>query len=143
MFNKHYEVHEGTQLYKMKKGKKLEDLEIYQVAMEIGEKVWNVVNTWDYFNKKTLGTQFVEAADSIAFNISEGYGKYFYKENRNFCYYSRGSAKETWTASIKSKARNLISDEDYRFLIQKMESYFRLSFRYIKTIGTSGADNCE
>ena len=53
--------------------------------MEIGEIVWNIVIRWEYFEKKTLGVQLVDAADSIAFNISEGYGRFHYKENKNFC----------------------------------------------------------
>lgn len=50
----------------MARGLKLEDLEVYKVAMEIGEIVWAVVNKWEYFPKKTLGAQFVDSADSIA-----------------------------------------------------------------------------
>ena len=55
----------------MGKGLKLEELEVYKVAMEIGELVWEIVAWWDYFEKKTLGAQFVDAADSIALNSSE------------------------------------------------------------------------
>lgn len=69
----------------MPKGLKLEELEVYKVAMEIGDIVWAVVEKWEYFPKKTLGAQFVDAADSIALNISEGYGRFHYKENKNFC----------------------------------------------------------
>ena len=121
----------------MKKGLKLEDLEVYKVALEIGELVWGIVDKWNYFPKKTLGTQYVDAADSIAMNISEGYGRFHYKENRNFCYYSRGSAKETVTATIKAKARKLISEGDFTILSQKLESYFRLLYGYINSIGST------
>ena len=72
--------------HEMGKTLQLEELQVYLVAMEIGEIVWTLVNKWDYFSKKTLGAQFVEAADSIAFNISEGYGRFHYKENKNFNY---------------------------------------------------------
>ena len=85
----------------MGKGLKLEDLDVYKVAMEIGEAVWKIVDKWEYFPKKTLGAQYADAADSIALNISEGYGRFHYKENKNFCYYSRGSAKETLTITQK------------------------------------------
>jgi len=119
----------------MARGQKLEDLEVYKIAMEVGEIVWSIVNKWDYFAKKTLGCQFVEAADSIAFNISEGYGRFHYKENKNFCYYSRGSAKETITATNKAKDRNLISEKEFELLSQKLEHFFRLMFGYIKSIG--------
>lgn len=114
---------------------KLEELEVYKVALEIGEIVWTIVEKWEYFAKKTLGCQFVEAADSIAFNVSEGYGRFFYKENRNFCYYSRGSAKETLTAVSKAKSRNLITDEQFNLLSPKLDHYFRLMYGYIKSIG--------
>jgi four helix bundle protein len=73
---------------------------------------------WEYFERKTLGAQFVDAADSIAFNIAEGYGRFHYKDNKNFCYYSRGSAKETLTAARKAKQRNLISDQELFCLIK-------------------------
>lgn len=119
----------------MAKGLPLEHLEVYKVAMEIGEIAWQIVSKWDYFEKKTLGTQFVEAADSIAFNIGEGYGRFHYKENKNFCYYSRGSAKETLTAVIKAKSRNLISIEEFNILSQKLDAYFRMMYGYINSIG--------
>jgi hypothetical protein len=64
---------------------KLEELEVYQMAMEIGEQAWDIVDEWKPFAKRTVGEQLVEAADSIAANISEGYGRYHYKENRQFC----------------------------------------------------------
>ena len=120
----------------MNKNLRLEDLEVYKVAMEIGEIVWNVVMRQEYFGKKTLGVQLVDAADSIAFNISEGYGRFHYKENKNFCYYSRGSAKETVTGISKAKTRNLVSDEEFTLLNEKLDIYFRLIFGYINSIGS-------
>lgn len=59
---------------------KLEELEIYQLLMEIGEKVWEIVNAWNYFAKDTIGKQLIRSTDSIAANISEGFGRYHYKD---------------------------------------------------------------
>jgi four helix bundle protein len=120
---------------------KLEELEVYQVSMDIGELVWKIVLNWDSFSKFTLGSQIVKAADSIANNIAEGFGRYFSKENRNFCYFSRGSAKETGTQSLNAFTRGLITPEDYKLLTDKLNSYFKLSFRYINSIGHNGPDN--
>lgn len=86
---------------------KLEDLKVYQLSMDIGEKVWILVGEWNYFSKDTVGKQLVKAVDSIAANLSEGFGRYFYKENRQFCYYSRGSLNETKTWLKKSHNRGL------------------------------------
>ena len=69
---------------------KLEELKVYQLAMDIGERIWMIVSKWDYFAKDTVGKQLVKSVDSIAANLSEGYGRFHYKENKQFCYYSRG-----------------------------------------------------
>lgn len=106
---------------------KLEDLEVYKVSMEIGEIVWNIVEKWNYYQKDTLGKQFTRSADSIALNISEGYGRFHYAENRNFCWYSRGSAFETGTAIRKAVQRNLLSEEEYEVLKSKLLLYFQIN----------------
>ncbi len=51
---------------------KLEELKVYQLAMNVGEKVWVIVSKWDYFAKDTVGKQLVKSVDSIAANLSEG-----------------------------------------------------------------------
>jgi len=65
---------------------KLEELQVYQLAMKIGEHIWKIVDKWDYFTKDTVGKQLFRASDSIAANLSEGYGRFHYKENKQFCY---------------------------------------------------------
>ena len=41
----------------------IDDFEIYNIAMEIGDEVWKVVDSWDYFKKDTIGKQLVRAAE--------------------------------------------------------------------------------
>ena len=60
----------------------LKELEVYQIAMQIGEVTWNLIKSWEYFQKNTLGRQWVEAADSISANISEGEGRFNYPDRR-------------------------------------------------------------
>ncbi len=38
---------------------KLEELEVYQMAMGIGEAVWKFVDTREYFAKRTIGVKSV------------------------------------------------------------------------------------
>lgn len=53
--------------------------------MEIGEKVWNIVIKWDNFTKNIpiyIGRkQLIRAIDSVAANLSEGFGRYHYVED--------------------------------------------------------------
>lgn len=110
---------------------RLEDLEIYQLAMDIGEIVWALVADWEYLYRKHPGGQYAGAADSIAANISEGYGRFFYKERKQFMYYARGSLQETKTWPVKSFKRKLISEPLFRELMAKLE---RLHYKLIKFI---------
>ena len=97
---------------------KLEDLEIYQLAMDLGEKVWNEIDKWKYFEKDTLGKQLVRACDSVSLNIAEGFGRYTYKETRQFSYYARGSLYETKSCLQKAFNRKLISEESHDQLVK-------------------------
>lgn len=113
----------------------LESLKIYSMAMELGEKVWNIVDRWKFFEKDTIGKQLVRAVDSVAANISEGYGRYHFKENRNFSYYSRGSLYETKTWLIKAHDRKLISTDEFQRLTSSIEILGKMLNTYIRSIG--------
>lgn len=94
----------------------LEELMVYQRARILSNEIWNLVYEWkDFFDKDTIGKQLVRAAHSVDANIAEGYGRYDYKENKNFCYYSRGSLLETKGFVRKHKSRNLFSTEQREY----------------------------
>lgn len=114
---------------------KLEDLRIYNMAMEVGEDVWKLVEGWNYFQKDTIGKQLVKAADSIAANISEGFGRYHFKDSNNFNYYSRGSLFETKTWLTKSHNRKLIDTNTYKVLTDKIELLGKMLNSYINASG--------
>jgi four helix bundle protein len=112
----------------------LEDLETYQLSLEIGEYAWKLVDTLESFPKRTLGGQFVEAADSIAANIAEGYGRYYYKDRKQFCYYSRGSLMETKAWATKAMNRKLISKDEFEALVEKLKALHLKLNTYIKKL---------
>lgn len=62
---------------------KLEELQVYQLAMDIAEEIWMKVAKWDPFSKDTIGKQLVRTADSVAANLSKGFGRFFYKEEKS------------------------------------------------------------
>jgi len=122
---------------------KLEELNVYRLSMEMAERIWEIVVKWDYFTKDTMGKQLVRAADSIAANLSEGFGRYHYKENTNFCYYSRGSLYETKTWIKKAHNRSLISENDYKSFVNEIDNIGVKLNNYIKTIGKSSINDNE
>ncbi len=115
----------------------LENLVIYKQSMEIAEKIWEIVLKWDSFAKYILGKQWVNAADSIGQNISEGCGRFHYKDSKNFFYFSRGSLFESLTILEKAHIRKLISESDFSELhFQHKDLSVRLN-NFIKSVGSN------
>jgi len=119
---------------------RLEDLEIYLLSEAFANEIWFTVAEWDYFAKDTLGKQLARSSDSIGGNIAEGFGRYHYKENKNFCYFSRGSLIETKGWIRKAKTRNLISEDQYLHFFKQLETIHLKLNTYIKYIGKKADD---
>jgi four helix bundle protein len=119
----------------------LRDLEVYKLSKEISDVIWNIVLEWDYFAKDTIGKQLVKASDSVAANIAKGYGRYHFKENKNFCYFARGSLEETKTWLRKSIRRGLIDKSKHQELFNIIKKLPKLLNSYIKSIGSEPMTN--
>lgn len=123
---------------------KLEDLQVYQISMKLADEVHDLILEWDNFHKFSTGTQLIDAADSISANISEGYGRFHFKDHRNFLYFSRGSLSETKTWLTKAANRKLIPEEKYNDLMTRYNNLGVKLNNYIKSIGDQdGASNKE
>jgi four helix bundle protein len=99
----------------------LSDIECYPIAFHLSNYVWNIVINWEWFSKKTLGSQYVQAVDSISANIAEGFGRHFKKDKIKFYMYSKGSLKESYDWTQKSKVRGLLSTEEYDYIFCELE----------------------
>ncbi len=100
---------------------KINDIEAYNIGFNFSNKVWDLVIVWSYLAQKTIGAQFIDAADSISANIAEGFGRYHKKDKIKFYHYSRGSVLECVDWLEKSKVRNLITPEQYNDLRNELE----------------------
>ena len=114
---------------------KLEDLKLYQECLDFEQKVWDIVNQWEGFNKDTVGKPFLQSADAISGNIASGYGRYNFKDKKHYCYISRGYLLKTKGWLIKSKERELIGAEESEELLEFVEKIHRMLNAYIRSIG--------
>ncbi len=71
-----------------------EDLEIWQLARELRKDIAALVKTFPAEEKYRLIDQMLRASRSVTANIAEGYGRYHYQENIQYCRQSRGSLFE-------------------------------------------------
>ncbi len=99
----------------------LNDIDCYKNALLLSNYVWDIVLTWDWFSKKTVGVQFVTAIDSISANIAEGFGRYGKKDKIKFYYYSFGSVKESLDWNEKSKLRKLLTKNQYEHIYNELQ----------------------
>ncbi len=113
----------------------LEELKVYQLSMELGEKVWQIVLPWDWLAKDTIAKQLIRSADSVSANISEGFGRYHFKDSKNFYYYSRGSLYETKTWLTKAFNRKLITEEKFKSMVSDINIIGIKLNNYINSIG--------
>jgi four helix bundle protein len=118
-----------------------EDLKVYRLAENLGDRLWDIVILWNNFAKNSLGYQLVKSADSIGANIAEGYGRFHYKENRQFARIARGSLYETRHWLRRAYKRKLLPEDVVRDLQQLLEELAPRLNAYISSIGLQKATN--
>lgn len=100
---------------------KLDNINAYKIADSLSDFVWDLVSKWYWFNKSTLGVQYVKAVDSIGGNTAEGFGRYHKKDKQKFFYYARGSTYEALYWTEKSLKRKLIKQQEYAYILSELE----------------------
>ena len=75
-------------------GKGFEDLELYQEARILRQRVWKMVKLLPAGERFVLRPQMTRAALSVTNCIAEGHGSRSYRHNMSYLYRSRGSVCE-------------------------------------------------
>jgi four helix bundle protein len=99
----------------------LEELEVYQLSLEISRLAWIIYNKLPKVQQYSLGRQFLESVDSVGANIAEGYGRFHYKDSLKFYYNSRGSLYEAKHWNNLLNERNLMTKDQFKKLIDLIE----------------------
>ena len=103
------------------------DLQVWRLGRELRIQIYNLVRSFPAEEKYTLAAQIRRAAISITANIAEGFGRYSYQENIQFCRQARGSAYEVRDHLITGHDQGYVSEDDY----QQAET---LALRVIQTL---------
>ena len=88
-----------------------EDLEIWQLARDFRKKISGLIKKFPSIEKFRLADQMARASRSVTANIAEGYGRYHYQENIQFCRQARGSLYEMIDHLTVALDEKHISDE--------------------------------
>ena len=107
-----------------------EELEVYKMAREFSRKVSKLIKSLPKEEEYVLKPQMKRAKLSVTNNIAEGFGRYHYQENIQFCRHSRASVceliddfNECFDESyIDEKYCNALKSDGY-LLIKVLNSY--------------------
>jgi four helix bundle protein len=74
---------------------KLSDLKAYQMAYQVMLKGYQLLDIMPEYEKYNRTAQLRRSLSSAPANIAEGYGRFNYQENIQYCRQARGSLTET------------------------------------------------
>ena len=107
------------------------DLECWKAAREVRIYVRDLITTFPRFETYDLTENIRLAARSITRNISEGYGRFNFQENIQFCKVARGSLYEIWDDLITSYDEGYIQKDQLEKVSVLIEEAIRTLNGYI------------
>jgi len=117
------------------------ELPVYKTCRAFRKKISLLVKKHFPKDEYDLKRQIKKSSRSIPANIAEGFGRYHYQENIQFCRQSRGSISETMEHVITAFDENILSKEilkevnkDYKTCLKELNGYIK----YLKTAKEKG-----
>jgi four helix bundle protein len=102
------------------------ELEVWKKARVFKNEVFELVKQFPAEEKYRLADQLLRASRSINANISEGHGRYSFKDQLHFCVQARGSLSECYNHFIDASDCNYIKEEQLDYVKNKIVEVERL-----------------
>jgi len=118
-----------------------EDLECWKIGAEIRKLSMKIVRSLPPEEKYDLGSQLKRAARFITANIAEGYGRFHFQENIQFCRVSRGSAYETIDHLLVAEEESYITKSEYDMARELINTFLKVLNGYIKYLSNAKKNN--
>ncbi len=99
------------------KGKRgFEDLECYQLALEVMAKIHAFSKSLPVNEKFDLFSQIRRSSKGVTGNIAEAYGRYHYLDSLHYYSIARGELNETLSRLIEARVLEYIPQSDFELL---------------------------
>jgi len=115
-----------------KKFNDFRDLEVWQKCKELRQKIWELCKTFPKEEKYRLSDQMIRASRSATACIAEGYGRFHYQENIQFCRQARGSLYELIDHVDVALDCDYMESNSSESLINQIKTAIRILNGYIK-----------
>ncbi len=117
------------------------DLEAWKLARALKRSVWQLLSCFPEAEKFELASQLRRAVRSVPAALAEGYGRFTYKDQSNFCVIARGSLSEVLNHLIDAFDCGYISSEslsDYKNQIDQLGKVLNGYLTYLRSKQKSG-----
>ena len=108
------------------------DLDAWKLARALRQFIYAVLKKLPVEERFALNSQLRRAVQSVGANIAEGFGRYSYQENIQFCRQARGSAYEVRDHLVTAADAGFVSEAEYKEgddlaqrVIQVLNGYIR------------------
>lgn len=118
-----------------------EGLKVWQIAHKISIEIFELTKRFPPDEKYRLKDQMIRSSRSISDNIAEGYGRFHYQENTQYCRQSRGSAYELINQLITAFDCKYINEEELSNKKLLVSECVKLLNGYIRYLQKAKNDN--
>ena len=89
------------------------DIEAWKLARKMRIAIYKIIKILPDVEKYCLASQLRRSATSVTANIAEGFGRFHFQENIQFCRQSRGSLYETQDHLLTCYDEKYISKDQF------------------------------
>lgn len=108
-----------------------QDLDCWKKCREVRRLIFDLTKKFPKDELFALTQNTRRAAYSTTQNIAEGYGRFHYQENVQFCRQSRGSLYELWDQMIAANDNGYISSAELENVVNLINETLRILNGYI------------
>ncbi len=119
-------------------GKGLESLVVWKKSIQFTVFICKtVLPKFPDEEKWALTSQLRRSVQSVAANIAEGYGRYYYQEGIRFAYIARGSLEETYNHLTYAYKMEYLTNNEFSELLTNIDELKRLINGFINYLKKS------
>lgn len=123
--------------------KSFEELKCWQEAVLLRKSLKSFLEKLPKFEEYRLKDQIIRCLRSVTNNIAEGYGRFNYQENIQFCRISRGSLFEIIDHLLVATEENYIEEKDFSIKKEHINKCLALLNGYINYLKKAKMANKE
>ena len=91
-----------------------EELEVWKSSRILRNDIWKLTRQFPKEELYRLSDQLIRASRSVPANIAEGFGRFHFQENIQFCRQARGSLFEILEHIICAYDNEFINEKEYQ-----------------------------